>query len=333
MATVSLTLDEIHELACRSLLAAGADDANAVAVSNTVMKAERDGSVSHGLFRIPGYVAGLKSGRVNGAANPKPDVSGGTIVRCNGLGGYAPLALERCIAPLAEAAKRHGVAVLALTRSHHFAALWPETEALAERGVAGIACVCYMSSVAPSGAVKPLFGTNPLSFAWPRPGKLPLVFDMATSAMAKGEVAVAARDGHELPQGTGLDADGNPTTDPARILEGVLLPFGGYKGSAISMMIELLSGGLVGEDFSFEASEKETLKDGAPPAGGEFVLALSPEVIAGPGWNEHAERFISRMSGMSGVRMPGARRHRNRQNQEPREVSSELVEKIKNEVS
>ena len=144
-----------------------------------------------------------------------------------------------------------------------------------------MACTAYKPSVAPAGAKKALFGTNPISFAWPRPGKTPVVYDMATSTMAMGEVQVAAREGHEVPLGTGLNKKGEQTTNPAEIAEGgVLLTFGGYKGSAIAMMVELLAAGLVGDLFSFEA-KKEDNNDGGPVSGGEFILAMSPELIAG----------------------------------------------------
>ena len=166
--------------------------------------------------------------------------------------------------------------------------------------------------VAPAGAKKALFGTNPISFAWPRPGKTPVVYDMATAAMAMGEVMVAARDGHTVPLGTGLNKDGKETTDPKEISKGgVLLPFGGYKGSAIAMMVELLAGALVGENFSYETAAKDN-KDGGPPSGGEFILAISPEKIAGPDWEKHSDEFFKKMQSMDGVRLPGERRHKNR---------------------
>lgn len=329
MQTTNLSLLEIYNLAHAALSAAGADEDNAAAVSQTVMRAEQDGAAAHGLFRIPGYVAGLKSGKVNGRANPKPQFDGASVLRCDGQNGYAPLALQRCAPPLANAAKQNGVAVLALTRSHHFAALWRETEMLAELEVAAFACVCYMPAVAPAGGKTALFGTNPISFAWPRPGKPPVVFDMATAAMAKGEVQIAARENKPLPPGCGLDSSGAPTTDAAEVLKGVLLPFGGYKGSALALMAELLAAGLVGENFSYEAAEKDN-KDGAPPQGGELIIALSPQFLAGEEWKTRPEKFIEKMAAMPGVRLPGARRHQNRQNDSTRPVNAELVQKIRN---
>ncbi|MEM7032427.1 MAG: Ldh family oxidoreductase [Chloroflexota bacterium] len=329
MKTTAMTVSEIHELAKTCLTSNGCDEANAEAVATTVSTAERDGSISHGLFRIPGYIASLRSGKVNGHANPQAEMVTSAIIRMHGDNGFTPLAIERGVPLLADAAKNIGIAAMGITHTYHFAALWPETEALAEQGVVGLACTAYKPSVAPAGAKKALFGTNPISFAWPRPGKTPLVYDMATSAMALGEVQIAARDGHEVPLGTGLDADGNLTTDPARIDKGgVLLTFGGYKGSAIAMMVELLCAGLINERFSYEAAKVDN-SDGGPAGGGEFLLAISPDIMAGSGWEEHSEDFFAQLTGLEGVRLPGQRRHTNRLSNEPREINAELVEKIR----
>jgi delta1-piperideine-2-carboxylate reductase len=207
--------------------------------------------------------------------------------------------------------------------------MWPETEAVAEAGLVAFACTSYKPSVAPAGATKALFGTNPISFAWPSPGKTPVVYDMATASMAMGEVQVAKREGHKVPLGTGLNKDGKETTDPAEIADGgVLLPFGGYKGSGIAMMVELLAGALVGDNFSFETAAKDN-NDGGPPSGGEFILAISPEKIAGSAWDKHADKFFEKMAGMDGVRLPGQRRHKNRLDTSPRKINNDLINKIR----
>ena len=328
MSTVSLSLQKISDLATRVFSQNGCDAANTEALVRTVVTAERDGSLSHGLFRVPGYVASLRSGKVNGKASPKVSHKTQAIVSVHGDNGYAPLAIERGVPALAEAARKLGVAVMATTHTHHFAALWPETEAIAAQGLIGMACVSYTPFVAPAGGNKPLFGTNPISFAWPRPGKTPVVVDMATAAMALGEVQIAAREGHSVPLGTGLDANGKLTTDPNEIIKGVLLPFGGYKGSAIALMVELLAAGAIGERFSFEAAEADN-KDGGPPRGGEFMLAISPELLAGPDWAEHCEGFFRRFDTIEGARLPGARRHKNRLSSAPRNIDAKLVERIR----
>jgi len=331
MSTISLSLDEIYDLAKKTLLSNGCDEENANILSDTIMRAERDGSHSHGLFRLPAYVAALKSKKVNGKARPEAKKISPSVIKVLGNNAFAPMVLKIGLPELIKLAKETGVAVLAITNSHHMAAMWPETEAVAEAGLVSFACTSYMPMVAPAGAKKALFGTNPISFAWPRPGKTPLVYDMATAAMAMGDVMVAARDGHKVPLGTGLNKDGKETTDPKEITKGsggVLLPFGGYKGSAIAMMVELLAGALVGDNFSYETAAKDN-KDGGPPSGGEFVLAISPEKIAGSGWEKHSEEFFAKMKSMDGIRLPGERRHKNRLDKGPRKINKELIEKIK----
>ena len=329
MKNVSLTLDEIYNLAKKTLLFNGCDEENANILSDTIMRAERDGSLSHGLFRLPAYVASLKSKKVNGKARPEIKKISPSVLKVLGNNAFAPMVLKVGLPELIKLAKETGVAVLAITNSHHMAALWPETEAVADEGLVGFACTSYKPMVAPAGAKKALFGTNPISFAWPRPGKTPVVYDMATAAMAMGEVMVAARDGHKVPLGTGLNKDGKETTDPKEITKGgVLLPFAGYKGSAIAMMVELLAGALIGETFSYETAAKDN-KDGGPPRGGEFILAISPEKIAGPDWSKHADKFFDKMKSMNEVRLPGERRHKNRLDTGARKINQELVEKIK----
>ena len=329
MKTLSFTLDEIFELAKKTLLANGCDDETASILSDLIMKAERDGSLSHGLFRLPAYVSGLKSGKINGKARPEVKKISPSVIKVLGNNCLAAVVLNKSIPELVKVAKENGVAVLAITNSHHMAAIWPETEMIAEQGLVAFACTSYKPAVAPAGATEPLFGTNPISFAWPRLGKTPVVYDMATASMAMGEVQVAKRDGHKVPLGTGLNKDGKETTDPGEIADGgVLLPFGGYKGSVISMMVELLAGALVGDNFSFETAAKDN-NDGGPPSGGEFILAISPEKISGSGWDKHADEFFNKMKSMDGVRLPGERRHKNRLDKGPRQINEELVNKIK----
>ena len=329
MKTLSLTLDEIFELAKKTLLSNGCDAENATILAELIMKAERDGSLSHGLFRLPAYVSGLKSGKINGKARPEVKKISPSVIKVLGNNCLASMVLNKGLPELIKTAKENGVAVLAINNSHHMAAMWPETEAVAEEGLVAFACTSYKPAVAPAGATKPLFGTNPISFAWPRPGKTPVVFDMATALMAMGEVQVAKREGHKVPLGTGLTKEGKETTDPGEIADGgVLLPFGGYKGSGIAMMVELLAGALVGDNFSFETAAKDN-NDGGPPSGGEFILAISPDKISGSGWDKHADEFFKKMSSMEGVRLPGERRHKNRLDKGPRKINEELVNKIK----
>ena len=323
-----ITLEEIKTLVTNVFLKQGCNKENASALANTIVKAEEDGSSSHGLFRVPGYVASLQSGKVNGHASPKINKVSPVILKCDADNGFASTAHEASLQVLADAAKKNGISVLSIRGCYHFAALWPETEYLAKQNLVGFACTAFKPSVAPAGAKQAFFGTNPISMAWPRRNNDPVVFDMATATMAKGEVMIAARDGHKLPDGVGLGENGEPSNDPKDILKGVLLPFGGYKGSAISMMVELFAAGLTGDVFSYEAQENDN-NDGGPPSGGEFIMALNPEIIAGSNWEKHCSDFFEKLLSIDGVRLPGSRRHKNRLGDNYRSINEELLSKIK----
>lgn len=312
MTEVSLSLDEVHSLASRCLQSNGCDKENANAVADVITAAERDGCHSHGLMRIAGYIASLTSGKVNGDARPDVEQLAAAVVRVNGNGGFAPLALAAGRQPLIDSAKTSGIAALSLVNIHHFAALWSEIEPIAEAGLIALACVSYKPAVIPAGGSKPLYGTNPLAFGWPRENSPPLIFDQASSVMAKGEVMLAAREGKLLPDAVGVDADGQPSNDPNEVLKGALLAFGGHKGSSIAMMIELLAGALLGESLSFEAEERDN-NDGGPPRGGELIIAMDPNLFGDANaWADHAEKLFDRIVAQDGARLPSARRYRSR---------------------
>jgi len=323
-----IKLEDINTLVTNVFLKQGCNIKNAEALAKTITKAEEDGASSHGLFRVPGYVSSLKSGKVNGYALPKVKNVTPVILQCDADNGFASTAHEVALPLLVQAAQKNGISVLNIKGCYHFAALWPETEYLAQHNLVGFACTAFKPSVAPAGAKEPFFGTNPISMAWPRKNNFPVVFDMATATMAKGEVMIAARDGHMLPDGVGLDQNGKPSNDPKEILKGVLLPFGGYKGSAISMMVELFAAGLTGDVFSYEAEENDN-NDGGPPSGGEFIMALNPELIGDANWEKHCEGFFHKLSTIDGVRLPGSRRHKKRADGDHRSINEELLSKIK----
>ena len=312
MSETQMSLEAIHALAKDTLMAQGCDAENAGAVADIITRAEGDGCHSHGLMRLPGYVATLKSGKVKGKARPTIKKLAPAVVQVNGHNGFAPYALAEGRKHLIEAAKTCGIAAMPLIGIHHFAALWTEVEPVAEAGLVAFACTSYKPAVIPAGGTKALYGTNPICFGWPRKDGAPMVFDQASSVMARGEVMLAAREGHALPEGVGVDTDGNPSTDPDAVLKGALLAFGGYKGSSIAMMVELLAGGLIGESFSFEAAIRDN-GDGGPPQGGEFMLAMDPNLFGdASGWADHAEKLFDKIKEQDGTRLPGARRHVNR---------------------
>jgi len=310
--TVTVPLPELRKTVYAALSRAGCDHENADAVAAVMAAADGDGCASHGVFRLAGYLASLKSGKVDGKARPSVTSLAPAVVKIDGRGGFAPLAMNAARDALAPLARGQGIAAATLVNVHHFSALWVDVEPLVETGLAAMCFTAYMPSVAPAGARKPFFGTNPMAFGWPRADGGTLIFDQASAAMARGEIMIAAREGHTVPLGTGIDKAGNQTTDPKEILQGAQLPFGGYKGSSLAMMVELLAAGLIGQPFSFEAGEEDN-RDGGPPRGGVLLLAMDPQKFGdAEGWLQHSESFLQRLSGLDDVRLPGARRAANR---------------------
>lgn len=289
---------------------AGLNAIQAAAVARTIVAAERDACKSHGIYRIEGALRTLKAGKVNPQAVPRllPQQAP-AIVKVDGQKGFACAAVELGIPSLVEAARSCGIAALAINDTVHFSALWGDVEALAEHGLAGLAMCPSYATVAPAGGSKPLLGTNPFAFGWPREKHPPYVFDFATSVAARGEIELHRRAGTPLPEGWAVDVHGNPTTDPEAALAGSMLSFGGHKGSAIGTMIELLAGIMIGDLTSREALE-DLGTTMLYPAHGYLLIALSPQGFAeGRPGNPlaRAEALFEAIVGQ-GARLPSQRR-------------------------
>ncbi|SNB76253.1 MULTISPECIES: Ldh family oxidoreductase [unclassified Pseudomonas] len=275
--------------------------------------AERDGAHSHGVFRMPGYVSTLASGWVDGKATPEVSDLAAGYISVDARGGFAQPALAAAWDVLVAKARAAGIAVLAIHNSHHFAALWPDVEPFAEQGLVALSVVNSMTCVVPHGARKPVFGTNPIAFAAPCEGHPPIVFDMATSAMAHGDVQLAARAGEPVALGVGVDGQGQVTQDPAKILDGgALLPFGEHKGSALSMMVELLAAALTGGHFSWEF-DWSGHPGAKTPWTGQLLIVIDPQIAQGQRFAQRSRLLLEQMEAAGVSRMPGARRHLERE--------------------
>lgn len=308
--TVKIALDEVTTLARDVLIASGYGDAHARSIAKMLYTCQLDDCQSHGLFRLFMCVQTIRAGKIDGQVTPQISQTGKAILKADARGGMSLLAMEAAIPQLIEKTRDFGIAAVAINRCFHFSALWPEVEALSEAGLAAMAMVPSHSWVAPAGGTRGTLGTNPLAFSWPRQGQTPFTFDFATSAFARGEIELYKRAGKPLPDGVAIDKDGNPTRDPDAALEGAMLTFGGYKGSALSIMIELMAGPLIDDLTSLESMEYAKGQGGAPYHG-EIILAFDPDQFSGGKLaenNTRAERLFADII-EQGARLPSQRRY------------------------
>lgn len=307
---IRLTLEQACELAQDILRSNGFSEPHVQAVSATVLAGERDGCASHGLYRVLGCVSSLKAGKVVADAEPEVIDQAPALVRVDAKGGFSQLAFQAGLPVLVEKARHCGVAALAINRCVHFSALWVEIEALTEAGLVAFAFTPSHAWVAPAGGSKPVFGTNPIAFGWPRVGHNPFIFDFATSAIARGEIELHRRAGKPIPLGWGIDQHGQPSTDAEAVMNGAMLTFGGHKGSALAAMVELIAGPLIGdltsaESLAYDAGSKSS------PYHGELIVVIDPRRFLGDATDEHlarAEAMFESIQGQ-GARLPSQRRY------------------------
>ena len=307
--SIVLTLAEADSLAREVLEAWGLASDHAAAVAATMVAGERDGCTSHGLYRLLVAAASVEKGVVTPDAVPEVSEPAPALVRVDGKGGFAQLPFAKGLPLLVEKARAKGIAAMALNNVVHFAALWPEVEALANEGLVALAFTPNHAWVAPAGGTRPVFGTNPIAFAWPRPGREPFVFDFATTVIARGDIELHRRAGKPVPDDWGYDAEGNPTTDAKAVLDGAMRTFGGHKGSALAAMVELIAGPLIGDMTSAQSIAADAGRKGSP-LGGELIIVLDPAGFLGDRVEEYltqGEAMFAAIEGQ-GARLPGSRR-------------------------
>lgn len=300
-----ISLSDAEALIESAFVASGVPESVALSVSKALVAAEAEGQVGHGFSRVDDYIAQAKSGKVAGDAVPQIIKTGTSSIIIDAGHGFAYPALEMAIEEGAKLAVEHGTASVGITRSHHCGALSVQVEKLAQHGLVAIMVANTPSAIAPWGASKPVFGTNPIAFAAPRAGHPPLVIDMSLSVVARGKVMNAKKAGNAIPPEWALDADGNPTTDPNEALAGSMRPIGDAKGTALALMVEILAGVMTGANLSSEASSFFAA-DGPPPGVGQFILVLRPGDPSG--FAERLEHLLMLIAELEGTRLPGDRR-------------------------
>jgi len=302
-----LGLADAESLAETVLVRHNTGEANAKCVARALVAAEADGQKGHGLSRLPSYAAQAASGKVDGHAVPTLQQDAGAALRIDARNGFAFPALEMAVDRLSSLAAETGIAAAAVHHSHHFGQAGYHVEQLAANGLIGLIFGNSPKAIAPWGGSEGVFGTNPIAFAAPRRSEPPLVIDLSLSKVARGKVMVAAKQGEPIPEGWALDKDGNPTTDAEAALQGTMLPMGDAKGAALVLMVEILAAALTGARFGFEASSFFTA-EGAPPAVGQFLIAINPRVFSGDAFTERLETLVGAILEQQGARLPGTRR-------------------------
>lgn len=291
---------------------AGVPEGRAFILAKTCVHAERDGAHSHGLYRLPAYLATLSTNWVNAGAAIITRETGTSTTVVDAQNGFAQPALAEVADRLIDKAAKTGVSMMLMKNSHHFGALWLDVEPFARKGFVAWTSVNSTSHMAPSGGTEPVYGTNPMAFACPRKDAPPIVFDQASSVMAKGDIQLAAKHGQMLPNDTGLDKHGQPTLDPNEILDGgALLPFGGHKGSSLAMMVEVLSAALTGAHFSWEI-DKSGYTNAHTSRAGQFLLCIDPRAGGENGFAERINTMAQKLIQSGQTRLPGDRRYTNR---------------------
>jgi LDH2 family malate/lactate/ureidoglycolate dehydrogenase len=277
--------------------------------------AQLHGSDSHGAVHMPLYVRGLLDGTIKAGPDFKTTQAMPCCVVLDADHGLGLVASRRAIDTAIDIAKTYGMGAVAVRKSSHFGAAGYYAERAAERGLIGLAFTNAMPAIAPTGATVGLLGTNPIGAAFPIPDADPIVADFATAIVARSRIRHALAAGQKsIPEGWALDPDGRPTTDPAAAVKGSLLPIGGPKGYALSLMVEILCSALSDGEPGFQVTYENMVK--RPSNISQFFLVLNPHGFAGSeaygARMSHIAEVIGAAKPMQGAeppRLPGGRGH------------------------
>lgn len=322
-----LSLAAVETLAVTQLMAAGAAVGAAHSMARSIRAAERDGIRSHGLMYLPIYVEHLRCGKVIGDAVPIVLRPRPAAVVVDAAHGFAHPAIDAGWDALTQAAQDNGIAAMTVTRSYNCGVLGHHAERLAEAGMIGLCLTHAPASIAPIGGKTPVIGTNPFALAVPDgTGAAALVIDQSASVIAKSEVILRSRQGHDLPEGWALDAQGLPTTSAEAALKGSMLPSGGYKGFGIGLMVEILASALSGANSSADASPFSG-PIGGPPGTGQCFIAIAPDAFSGT-FPSHVTALVQAITSQEGARLPGSRRQTARRKTDGVDVDDALMARI-----
>ncbi len=319
---VQVSLKVIEETVAVALRAHGADAFPAAEVARAVAAAESVGNKICGLYYVESYCQQLRTGRVKGDVTPHVTAPRAAVVHVDAQFGFAQPAFAYGLTVALDAARQSGVATLAVGHAHTCTSLGYFTEQIAAAGLIGIGFTNASPIVAAPGGKTRVIGTNPIAFSVPDgQGGIAMQFDQSTTTVALGKITMAKAAGTQIPEGWAVDADGNPTTDPAAAIAGSLISMGGYKGWGFGLMAEILAAGMTGGVLSKDVKPLKA-PEGAPHDLGQYYIIIDPS--ASPDFGARLSALADAANADPEGRMPG----QNKVIQDPVEVAYAVWDQI-----
>ena len=250
----------------------GMSGADAHLVGDSLVVADVRGVHSHGVLRVPEYVKKLTVNGVNPLGKPRVVGGRGAVAVVDGDNAMGQVACDFAMREAITRASASGIAAVAVRGSNHCGALFYFARKALAEDMIGVVTTNALPTMAPWGGRDKILGINPMAVAIPSLNEAPIVFDAAFSASSHGKLRVYHQKGQPIPEGWAFDRDGNPTSDPAKAIEGLLQPIGGFKGTGLAIISGMLSSRLSGAAFGTELGN---MVDGPRPGmDGQFVLAI-----------------------------------------------------------
>lgn len=313
----TVSVDALRQTSANILRGVSVPDGDADLIATSLVDADRRGTHSHGVMRLPLYVEAVRARGIAPAPLMRWVRSHGATAVLDAGDGFGQVAMARALPKARELVSTHTTAIVAVHNSSHYGAGAYWTAQLSRDGLMALLVSTTGPSVAPTGGAEKLLGTNPLTISFPTGTDEPVVLDMATSSGAYGRIVEASKQGSAIPEDWAVDSAGRRTTDPDAALAGALLPFGGHKGSSLAVLLELLAGPLAGGNMAAETTDMWT--DPSMPMGtGHLLWVVDPVGLQGNDTAisqaaafQHRLRHLAPTPGVSHVFSPGdvERRH------------------------
>lgn len=261
---------------------------NASTVARCLVEADLRGVDSHGINRIPSYMSRIRQGVLDPRANPSLTKVTPVVARVDGQNAFGFVAAHMAMDSAIEMAREFGIGMVSVTHSNHFGMSASFVRQAVDAEMMSLVFTNSSPALPVCGGKEKLMGVSPVACGAPAgSNSVPFILDMAPSVAARGKIYKALRRGETIPEDWALDEHGAATTDPATALKGVMLPMGGPKGSALSIMMDVFSGVLSGSAFAGHVTNPY---DPSRPADvGHFIVAIKPDLFMG------LEEFKERM--------------------------------------